>query len=178
MTILSFLLENMSLTSISKSFSRYFRFYHSRTYCRKISKLVDDDKKESGPIDQLKEFGTYIAQCLPKYVQAVQMTHANELEVLVVPDGISCVMQFLKDHHNCQFECLIDLTGADIPTRLYRFEVAYNLLSLRYNSRMRVKTYTDELTPLDSVSDIYKSANWMEEKFGICLVYFLVTTPT
>jgi NADH:ubiquinone oxidoreductase subunit C len=38
----------------------------------------------------------------------------------------------------------------------YRFEVVYNLLSFRFNSRIRVKTYTDELTPLDSCNDIFK----------------------
>nr|CAI5853779.1 unnamed protein product [Callosobruchus analis] len=170
----------MSLKSISNGLSKYFRYSNSRGYCRKISKFLDDDdcqKKDSGPRDQLKEFGMYVAECLPKYVQRVQITHTNELEVLVVPDGISCVLQFLKDHHNCQFESLIDLTGADVPTRMYRFEIAYNLLSLRYNSRMRVKTYTDELTPLDSVSDIYKSANWMEREVWDLYGVFFANHP-
>ncbi|VEN60408.1 unnamed protein product [Callosobruchus maculatus] len=170
----------MSPKSIAECFSRYFRYSSNRSYCRKVSKLLDDDecrKKQSGTRDQLKEFGMYIAECLPKYVQKVQMTHANELEVLVVPDGISCVMQFLKDHHNCQFESLIDLTGADVPTRLYRFEIAYNLLSLRYNTRMRVKTYTDELTPLDSICDVYKSANWMEREVWDLFGVFFANHP-
>lgn len=33
-----------------------------------------------------------------------------------------------------------------------------------YNSRIRIKTYTDELTPLDSASSIFKSANWAERE--------------
>ena len=54
---------------------------------------------------------------------------------------------------------------------LSRFEIVYNLLSLRFNSRVRVKTYTDELTPIDSVNDIFKAANWNEREiwdmFGV-----------
>ena len=38
----------------------------------------------------------------------------------------------------------------------FRFEIVYNLLSFRFNSRIRVKTYTDELTPIESVNDIFK----------------------
>ena len=40
----------------------------------------------------------------------------------------------------------------------------YNLLSITYNSRIRVKTYTDELTPVDSVTPLFSSANWMERE--------------
>ena len=55
---------------------------------------------------------------------------------------------------------LVDIAGMDVPTRKYRFEIIYNLLSLRYNARCRVKTYTDELTPIDSCDGIFKAANW------------------
>ena len=40
------------------------------------------------------------------------------------------------------------------------FQIVYNLLSLRYNSRIRVKTYTDELTPIDSICSVFAAANW------------------
>ena len=102
----------------------------------------------------LTEFGQYVAECLPKYVQKVQFTSGDELEILIAPAGVVPVMTFLKNHHNAQFGSLADIAGVDYPTRPMRFEVVYNLLSLRFNSRIRVKTYTDELTPLDSVNDI------------------------
>ena len=47
-----------------------------------------------------------------------------------------------------------------MPAHADRFEIVYNLLSLRYNSRIRVKTYTDELTPVDSLSGVFAAANW------------------
>ncbi|XP_040576395.1 NADH dehydrogenase [ubiquinone] iron-sulfur protein 3, mitochondrial [Lepeophtheirus salmonis] len=121
----------------------------------------------------LQDFGQYVAECMPKYVQKIQLTAGDELEVLIHPDGVVPVMSFLKDHHNAQFTNLVDLCGMDVPTRKYRFEIIYNLLSLRYNSRIRVKTYTDELTPIDSIVEIHKAANWYErEVWDMFGVYF------
>lgn len=49
----------------------------------------------------------------------------------------------------------------------------YNLLSLRYNSRIRVLTYTDELTPVDSSCSIFQASNWYErEVWDMYGVYF------
>ena len=45
-----------------------------------------------------------------------------------------------------------------------RFEVVYNLLSVKYNSRIRVKVAVDELTPIDSVTSIYNAAGWYERE--------------
>ncbi|OYQ78611.1 NADH-quinone oxidoreductase subunit C [Wohlfahrtiimonas chitiniclastica] len=56
---------------------------------------------------------------------------------------------------------------------LNRFAVVYHLLSMHSNARVRVKTYAkDDNFPLvDSVVDIFKSANWFEREafdlFGI-----------
>jgi len=121
----------------------------------------------------LTEFGQYAAQCLPKFIQKVQLTAGDELELLVAPEGVVCVLDFLKSHHNAQFTSLVDIAGLDVPTRKFRFEIVYNLLSLRYNARCRVKTYTDELTPIDSCDSVFKAANWYErEIFDMFGVYF------
>ncbi|KAA0201722.1 hypothetical protein HAZT_HAZT008881, partial [Hyalella azteca] len=101
----------------------------------------------------VSEYGQYVAECLPKYVQQVQVSAGNELEILIAPEGVIPVLTFLRDHINAQYTCITDLCGMDVPTREYRFEVIYNLLSVRYNTRIRVKTYTDELTPLDSACE-------------------------
>ncbi|WOH13287.1 hypothetical protein DCAR_0832796 [Daucus carota subsp. sativus] len=42
------------------------------------------------------------------------------------------------------FQFLIDICGVDHPSRKRRFEVVYNLLSTRYNSRIRVRRSTFE----------------------------------
>ena len=38
----------------------------------------------------------------------------------------------------------MDICGVDYPSRDKRFEVVYNLLSIKTNSRIRVKTLVDE----------------------------------
>jgi len=62
----------------------------------------------------LSDFGRYVAECLPKYVQKVQLTAGDELEVLIAPEGVVPVLQFLKDHHQAQFTNLIDIAGVDV----------------------------------------------------------------
>jgi len=130
-------------------------------------------KSDSEKRGQLLEFGMYVGECIPRYVQKVQLTPGDELEVLISPGGVVPTIQFLRDHQNAQFTSLADIAGMDVPSRTFRFEIIYNLLSLRFNSRIRVKTYTDELTPIDSISEIYKAANWYErEIFDLYGVYF------
>jgi NADH dehydrogenase (ubiquinone) Fe-S protein 3 len=52
-------------------------------------------------------------------------------------------------------------------------QIVYNLLSIRFNRRIRVKTYTDELTPIESICDVHSSANWYErEIWDMFGVYF------
>uniref|UniRef100_A0A8B9M9L4 NADH dehydrogenase [ubiquinone] iron-sulfur protein 3, mitochondrial n=1 Tax=Accipiter nisus TaxID=211598 RepID=A0A8B9M9L4_9AVES len=68
---------------------------------------------------QLCAFGEYVAEILPKYIQQVQVTCFNELELLIHPDGIIPVLTFLRDHTNAQFKSLADLTAVDVPSRQY-----------------------------------------------------------
>lgn len=86
----------------------------------------------------LTDFGKYVAQCLPKFVQKVQLTAGDELEVLISPEGVIPTLQFLKDHHSSQFANLVDIAGMDVPNRKYRFEVSLNgkkKKSLHFNER-------------------------------------------
>ncbi|MEQ2201780.1 NADH dehydrogenase Fe-S protein subunit 3 ndufs3 [Xenoophorus captivus] len=108
---------------------------------------------------------------------STQVTCYNELEVMIHPDGVIPVLTFLRDHTNAQFRNMIDLTAVDVPSRQNRFEIVYNLLSLRYNSRIRVKTYTDELTPVDSAVPVHKAANWYEREVWDMYGVFFANHP-
>lgn len=85
--------------------------------------LASVRKPSTVACSQLKDFGKYVAECLPKYIQKVQITAGDELELLIPPEGILPVLQFLKDHHNAQFANLVDIAGMDVPSRQNRFEV-------------------------------------------------------
>ena len=69
---------------------------------------------------------------------------------------------------------VVDITAVDYPTRDQRFEVVYNLLSVRHNSRIRVKTYAGEATPVPSITSLYDGANWYErEVYDLFGVFFV-----
>eukprot|EP00042_Codosiga_hollandica_P029007 m.157094 g.157094 ORF g.157094 m.157094 type:complete len:232 (+) comp52940_c0_seq1:58-753(+) len=121
----------------------------------------------------LESFGAYVAAVLPKFVQAAQVSGNNELEILIAPSGVVPVLTFLRDHTTAQFQNLTDLCGVDYPKRANRFEVVYNLLSTSLNSRVRVRTYTDELSPIDSAVPVFPAANWYErEVWDLYGIYF------
>lgn len=95
----------------------------------------------------------------------------DELTLFVAPSAVLPVMFFLKDHSSAQFKSVMDVCGVDYPTRENRFEVVYNLLSVRHNARIRVKTYANETTPVPSIAEVFQGANWYEREvydmFGV-----------
>ncbi|MDA0342537.1 MAG: NADH-quinone oxidoreductase subunit C [Proteobacteria bacterium] len=80
------------------------------------------------------------------------------------PQSVLQVLRFLKDDSQCLFKTLVDLCGVDYPDREQRFEVVYNLLSVKHNLRMRVKVSTDEDTPVPSACTLFMAAEWNERE--------------
>jgi len=56
---------------------------------------------------------------------------------------------------------------------LYFIQIVYNFLSIHFNQRVRVKTYTNELTAIDSIYDIHPSANWYEREVNTKLLFWI-----
>ena len=113
--------------------------------------------------DTLNVIGESIATRLQQAVVDWRVEF-SELTINVTGDQINSVLKFLRDDTQCRFECLIDICGVDYPGREPRFDVVYHLLSPRNNIRVRVKTKTDEVTPVPSVVDIFPAANWFERE--------------
>lgn len=89
----------------------------------------------------------------------------------VAKEFVHDLLQLLRDDRECDFAMLIDVTAVDFPDRAERFEVVYNLLSLRQNQRARVKVCIEEDQAVPSACDIFSSAEWYEREvwdmFGI-----------
>jgi NADH-quinone oxidoreductase subunit C len=75
-----------------------------------------------------------------------------------------CLLTFLRDDRKCLFAQLMDISGVDFPDRQPRFEVVYQLLSLKHNRRLRIKVLTDDKMPVPSVTAVYSSAGWFERE--------------
>jgi NADH-quinone oxidoreductase subunit C len=118
----------------------------------------------------LQELGRHIEVSLPDAVRSVEIL-LDELIIRIEPSKVVKVMTFLRDDTKCRFQQMMDLTAADYPDRAERFDVIYNLLSLRHNQRIRVKLSTDEDTPVPSITGVYTVANWFEREiwdlFGV-----------
>lgn len=126
----------------------------------------------------------------------------GELTVQVPCEHYLAVCKALRDEQDFAFEQLVDLCGVDyleygvadwatkkataqgfsraVERRQYkehvwiglRFAVVVHLLSVRYNWRLRVRTFINEEMPIaPSVVEIWASANWFEREafdlFGI-----------
>lgn len=98
----------------------------------------------------------------------------GDLTLVIAPTILRNSLTFLKEKMG--FEMLMDVFAMDYvkfePPTPERFAVIYNLFSLSNKRRVRLKVYVKEENPeLDSVHDLYASANWFEREawdlFGI-----------
>lgn len=88
----------------------------------------------------------------------------GEAVLFTTAENIVKVVTFLKDDAQCLFSQVMDITAVDYPARPQRFDVVYNLLSLKHNARIRVKVATDESTPVPSIVSVYSAAGWFERE--------------
>ena len=81
------------------------------------------------------------------------------------------LIKYLKEYDKLKFNQLIDITAIDFPSREYRFDIVYILLSLNLNQRVVIKTSLNEKSSIESITSLYKSANWYEREcydlFGV-----------
>jgi NADH/F420H2 dehydrogenase subunit C len=110
-----------------------------------------------------RKFVTFLEETLMNHVQKITQFR-DEIIIEVNVSDLKKTILFLKDHENCLFKLLVDLFVVDYPTKENRFELIYCLLSTKYNSRIKIKTFVDEFTPVESIVDIYQSANWLERE--------------
>ncbi|MBD3856572.1 MAG: NADH-quinone oxidoreductase subunit C [Acidobacteria bacterium] len=95
---------------------------------------------------------------------------AGEVTLSVPADRIIDVCRFLK--YDCDYKFLVDLTAIDWPERENgRFDVIYWMHRYDDSKRLRLQTVVAEDAPIASVTEVWKTANWMEREvydlFGI-----------
>ena len=119
-----------------------------------------------------------IAAALGERVKRIAVDRA-EVTVLVTAADYLASARILRDAPGCRFEQLIDLCGVDYSDYKeaawdgLRYCVVSHLLSVSLNQRVRLKVFCpdDSLPVVDSVCDVWSSANWFEREafdlFGI-----------
>ena len=122
--------------------------------------------------EALKQLGDHILQTQAGVVSKADI-RLGELMLDTTPDKVIALLTYLRDDPKCLFTQLIDICGVDWPEREKRFDVVYNLLSVKNNQRIRVKLMTDETSPVPSAASVYSSAGWFErETYDLYGVWF------
>ena len=146
--------------------------------------------------DDLNMLGEKLKEAFTDKVLGLE-NRLDELTLVIDAADIAAVFMRLRDESNFRFDQLIDLCGVDYSTYgseisdggIYlraddasvnpfkqRFAVVYHLLSVERNARLRVKVFAkdDAMPVLDSVIDVWPSANWFErEAFDMFGIVFL-----
>jgi NADH-quinone oxidoreductase subunit C len=103
----------------------------------------------------------------------------GEVTVVVSAADYHAACITLRDTAGCEFEQLLDLCGVDYSQYKdgaydgARYCIVLHLLSVNLNQRLRLKVYApdDDIPMVDSVNDVWASANWYEREafdlFGI-----------
>jgi NADH-quinone oxidoreductase subunit C len=104
----------------------------------------------------------------------------GELNFVVKKQNLIEVCTALRDEAEFHFEEMIDLCGVDYSEYAdgdwdgERFAVAYQLLSIKNNHRLRIRVFADGEPPqVTSVVSIWNGANWFErEAFDLYGIIF------
>jgi len=90
---------------------------------------------------------------------------------LIKTHSLTETLLILKTHFKYQYKILTCISGIDYPENLFRFQLVYELLSLKFNNRIRIKILASELSSISSVEDVFRGASWWEceiwDMFGI-----------
>ena len=94
---------------------------------------------------------------------------SGDVTLVIDPSALLSISEHLKSDFS--FEQLSGVTGLDWWPKKPRFEVVYFLHSIRNRNRLRLKLRVDENESVDSVTHIWRAANWYEREvfdlFGI-----------
>ncbi len=91
--------------------------------------------------------------------------YRGELTFIVEKKRIVDVCTFLRDDGELAFTSLRDVCGADYARPDERFEVVYNIYSLKNNFRLRLKVRVEESDlHVPSVTGVWPAADWAERE--------------
>ncbi|MBI5051094.1 MAG: NADH-quinone oxidoreductase subunit C [Nitrospirae bacterium] len=106
--------------------------------------------------------------------EVVEITQFREqVSITVKRDNILNICRYIHDDADICMDYLSDLCGVDYPGRRPRFEVVYNLYSLKHCHRVRLKALVPEDdSSIDSVVSVWAGTNWHERE--ACDMYGII----
>ncbi len=113
---------------------------------------------------QFREIRRLLEEEIPRSVLGEDLASTPKA-LLIEPGLISEVCHFLHTHEKTYLDSLSCLTGVDNGAEVHSMEVIYNLYSIPYDVHLMLKVSLDRADLiLDSVSSIWKTADWHERE--------------
>lgn len=111
---------------------------------------------------------------IEKVLPIITRGQVNTENIIITPrKNLIFTLYCLKKHINYQFKLLSCISGVDFIHMQNRFSVVYDLLSLTFNTRVRLKIYLNEINSVESSISIYPNADWWErEVWDMYGIYF------
>ncbi len=132
-------------------------------YCNYKEKSIVLGESLNASMDNL-ELNKFLEENLPKELYTECNIAFDTIYLTCDKEHISGLLVFLRDNDKFCFTILTDLMGADYLDREMRFEVVYNLLSIRKNLRVLIRTAVGEDESSFSVANIFSNAVWLERE--------------
>lgn len=85
--------------------------------------------------------------------------------IITTPDKVLEIAGLLMNDAELSFEMCRDAIGVDRFQKKNRFEIIYNLYSLKFKDRLFIKVLLDSKNPeTPSLTSVWKSTNWYERE--------------
>jgi NADH/F420H2 dehydrogenase subunit C len=89
----------------------------------------------------------------------------GDLAIQIRREALVSAARQCRDHPELQYDYLMDVGAVDHLGRTPRFEMVYNLYSLRFRHRVRLHVQIPEEDPtVDSLIDLWSAADWFERE--------------
>jgi NADH:ubiquinone oxidoreductase subunit C len=89
---------------------------------------------------------------------------SEENSIILMFNEVFFSLKVLKEHINFYYNMLSCISGVDLAKKNFRFMLAYELLSLSYNARIRLKTFISDYVHVYSITSIFVNAGWWERE--------------
>lgn len=123
-------------------------------------------------ISFFKKVGLFTLQTLPG-VQKI-IIREDICIIQIEKDWLKPCMVILKTNVNFSLCSLMDIIGLDFPTNGRRFQLNYYLSSVKFNYRVLIRVNLLDNESIETVSDIFGSAGWLEREiwdmYGVSFV--------
>ena len=121
-------------------------------------------------------FTIFLVKIVKKFIYGLKVNQ-NQINIYISATKMLYLLTFLKNNSVSNFDKLVDIVVVDNISNINRFEITYFFWNMIYEYRFGIKLFTNGFNIVYSVSNLYKSALWLEREiwdmYGIKFLFHL-----